>query len=965
MSKRLVITEKPSVARDIAAALGGFTDTGEDYLESEDYVVTWALGHLVELAEPQDYDKALRSWSIKNLPIIPEQFKHKPREGQKKRLDLIKKLGRRKDVVGIINACDAGREGESIFRRIVEYTGLAEIPHERLWLQSMTPEAIREAFDNLRPGHDLDRLADAAHLRAIGDWLIGMNATRALTQRLKSRGERGSWSAGRVQTPTLNLLVEREHEILAHTPRPYWELVSVFSHGEQQWEGRWFDPALQGHEDRDVKPTRLFDRARVDFLVEALSRREDGLASETRKLSRQNPPLLFDLTSLQREANRRFSMSAKRTLDAAQRLYEGHKLLTYPRTDSRHLPEDYGPTVAGLLDFLATLPDEGSTAGYGKLAAKVVEQGPKNLERILDSSKVSDHFAIVPTGNPVERELSGDDARVFDLVVRQFLAALMGPATWATVERIVAMDVGESEPARFRTTARSLEVPGFLEALGQTAGSGTQLPPLEPGRDAVEGVQVHKDELRVEDKETRPPARYTEAQLLRMMETAGEYVDDEDLSDAMRGRGLGTPATRADTIERLVHTGYARRTEGKLAPTSKAMRLMDVLRRVDASGLASPQLTGGWFHALNEVEAGRKDRKEVEQELGQFTRDVVSSLTGFEHEHLYDKEPPLGTCPECGGEVIESAWGYPCRNNTGADSACNFIIWKDRAGRYIDRRLVRRLLEEGTVGPLDGFTDRAGRRYYTGTLTLKKDPEKERWILDLEYGDAEEGEGDVEPEHAGEKLWPCPEHENCSIIETNKRYVCEQLLTGEVKTGPQMPKIVCHREMAPGEAEPYFTEAARTAMIEGFISKRGRPFTGLLYRKNTGKHGFEFPPRAPKKKAEGAKTKAAAKTTKATKTTKAAASKSTSKTAAAKSTTSKAATAKSEKTSTAKTAAKTSAAKTTRKTTTRKKAATAEAPAKSTARKTTAKARSTARKSADAEAVTQARDEDLGAETVR
>lgn len=925
------------MARDIAAALGGFTDSGEDWLESEDYVITWALGHLVELAEPQDYDKALRSWSIKNLPIIPEQFKHKPREGQKKRLDLIKKLGRRKDVTGIINACDAGREGESIFRRIVEYTGLDQLPQERLWLQSMTPQAIRDAFQHLRPGHDLDRLADAAHLRAIGDWLIGMNATRALTQRLKSRGERGSWSAGRVQTPTLNLLVEREHEILAHVPRPYWELVGVFSRGEHRWEGRWFDPSVQGSDDRDVKPTRIFDRARVDQLLAALARRDQGEASETRKQSRQSPPLLFDLTSLQREANRRYSMSAKRTLDAAQRLYESHKLLTYPRTDSRHLPEDYAPTVANLLDFLAGLPDEGSTAGYGRLAAKVVEQGPQNLDKLLDSSKVSDHFAIVPTGNPVERELSGDDERIFDLVVRQFLAALMGPATWATVERVVSLDVGEPEPARFRTTARSLEIPGFLEALGQTAGAGTQLPPLEPGQDAVEGVPVRKEEVREEAKETKPPARYTEAQLLRMMETAGEYVDDEELSDAMRGRGLGTPATRADTIERLVHTGYARRTEGKLAPTSKAMRLMDVLRRVDAFGLASPQLTGGWFQALNDVEAGRKNREEVERELGQFTRDVVSSLVGFEHEHLYDNEPPLGTCPECGGDVVESAWGYPCRNNTGADSGCNFIIWKDRAGRYIDRQLVRRLLAEGTVGPLDGFTDRAGRRYYTGTLTLKKDPEKDRWVLDLEYGDAEDGEADTEPEHPGERLWPCPEHEDCSIVETNKRYVCEKVLSGEAKSGPQVPRVVCHREMAPGEVQGYFSEEGRTPMIEGFISKRGRPFTGLLFRKSTGKHGFEFPPREPKKKA-----KAGADAEKPARRTPAKAGKATAKPAKAAS-------------------AKTAAAK---KAAPRKKAA-AEAPVRKPAAKKAAAPRRAARKGTDADEVAQARDEDVGAETLR
>ena len=859
MGKRLVITEKPSVARDIAAALGGFTEEDE-LLESEDYVITWAVGHLLQLAEPKDYDPALRSWSVKLLPILPTEFQIKPRDGQKKRLAHIKKLGKRKDVEGVVNACDAGREGELIYRRIAEFTGLDTKPQERLWLRSMTPDAIRLAFDDLRPGDQLDDLADAAWLRSVGDWLVGMNATRALTQRLKSRGERGSWSAGRVQTPTLALLVQRERVILAHVPRPYWEIVSTFTHHEgdgHSWEGRYWNPANASSEGRDLKANRLFDRAEVDRLAAALATAKYGKAEEKRKKSKQNPPLLFDLTSLQREANKRFSMSAKRTLDAAQRLYEGHKLLTYPRTDSRYLPDDYGALVPQLLGAVAGLPP-GDWAEHAGIAQRVVAGGPQNLKRMLDTSKVSDHFAIVPTGNPLSGPLSGDDLRVFDLVIRQFLAALMGPATWATVERYVSVET-DADAARFRTTARSLEVAGFLEALGQQVGAGSTLPALVPGTDASADITARLDSHTVEDKQTRAPGRFSEAQLLRMMETAGEALDDDDLSEVMRDRGLGTPATRADTIEKLVSTTYARRVSGKLGPTSKAMRLLDVLERVHADALASPALTGEWEFALAQVAAGERERSDVVKSLVDYTKNITDALVGFEHGELYANDESLGTCPSCGSPVGENAWAYPCARNTGKDSECSFIVWKDRMGRFIDRTLLRGLLtaEDYKVGPLDGFVDRAGRRWLQGTLQLVKDDEK--WVLHTTFGDAPEGEEDQDPEVVVGATFPCPhEPSTCQIMETNHRWVCREYLEGKEKRGPVLPKKVCHRDMQPAEAEAYFSEGAKTEILDAFTSRRGRPFRGALVRKATGKHGFEFPPREPRK-GKTAATKPAAK----------------------------------------------------------------------------------------------------------
>jgi DNA topoisomerase-3 len=336
-----------------------------------------------------------------------------------------------------------------------------------------------------------------------------------------------------------------------------------------------------------------------------------------------------------------------------------------------------------------------------------------------------------------------------------------------------------------------------------------------------------------------------------MMETAGERVDDEELSEAMKERGLGTPATRADTIERLVSTSYARRVAGKLVPSSKAMRLMDVLERVAARGLASPALTGEWEYALNEVENGRRSRTDVQNALVEYAKEITEKLAGFEHEHLYDGEPPLGRCPNDGGKVIESVWGYRCENNAGKDSACDFMIWKDRYGRYIDRGLAERLLTMETVGPIEGFVDRAGREMLTGTLTLRKGDER-GWILDAQIGAAVPGgEGEEAPEQIVGPAFPCPAHRDCQVLETTRRWVCERVLDHRERTGPMLPKKVCQRELQPEEIAGYFGEEGRTAMLEGFTSKRGRPFTGLLVRKPTGKHGFEFPERPPRKKGGG------------------------------------------------------------------------------------------------------------------
>jgi DNA topoisomerase-3 len=845
VSKRLVIAEKPSVARDLCAALGGFEDHDGEYYESDAWIVTFALGHLLELAEPEEYDKSLKAWTLASLPILPPAFQIRPREGQKKRLDLIKKLATRKDVGGLVNACDAGREGEVIFRRIQEWIGDGR-PHQRLWLQSMTSDAIRSAFEELQPGDAYDSLADAAWLRGVGDWLIGMNATRALTRRLKGRTEKGSWSAGRVQTPTLGLIVAHEWKRLAHVPRTYWTVQASFSAGDHAWSGKAWQVDSGDDKDAERSKDRWFERGRVDAIVEALAAGGEGTATEKRRESRENPPLPFDLTSLQREANGRWGWSAKRVLQTAQRLYEVHKVLTYPRTDSRHLPSDYRPTVEGIIEALA------KDADFQVAARQIQADGLRNVERVIDGTKVSDHFAIVPTGSETPDDMGADDRALYALVVRQFLAAWMAPAIWSTVERWVEVAVPGQPPVRFRTAGKVLEVPGHLLAFGDEKGKGTALPPLRAdGLDAAVACAIGETVL--EEGETKPPARLSEGALLGRMEAAGEELEDASLTEAMKGRGLGTPATRADTIDRLITTGYAQRIDNRLAPTPKGMKLIDILDRAHVPVLNSARLTGEWEHKFQLVERGESTRADVLDALTGFTREVTTSLVGFDHDGLYAHDAPLGRCPSCAqGDVVETVWGYRCtRNVWGQDDGCKFFLWKEKSSRYIDRHVAEQLVREHRTGKLVGFADLSGRSVEASLMIEAESPEPgSAWTLRVVYGGAD---ASAEAEVVGEIVFPCPcgEADCGGVVETSRRFLCQRLLEGKAKAGPVLPKVVCKRPIEIDDAAAYFGADAKTPALEGFISKFNRPFQGALVRKENGKHGFEFPERPPREGGRG------------------------------------------------------------------------------------------------------------------
>jgi DNA topoisomerase III len=850
VGKALVITEKPSVARDIAKALGGFTDH-DGYFENETYVVTFAVGHLYELLPPEEVDPKYKRWTLDVLPILPEAFRYKVKARQSDRVRTIKKLLARDDVDRVVNACDAGREGELIFREIVQNLGSRK-PVQRLWLQSMTDSAIRTGFAQLRRGEELEGLASAAACRAQSDWLIGMNATRALTKRLKSRKEKTAWSAGRVQTPTLTMLVDREFEVLAHVPRPYWRVTAAFEHAGNRYQGTWFDPAFVADDDAERKDDRIFDEPRAAVILAAV-RGQAGLAEETRKPSKESAPPLFDLTSLQREGNRRFGWSARRALSAAQRCYERHKILTYPRTDSRCLPEDYRATVRETLEAFsggAGRGDEGF-ADYARSAAQLLKAGLENEGRIFHDAGVSDHFAIIPTGNFPQEALSGDDKRLFDLVVRRFLGAFYPPALWERVERIsVVADTS------FRTRARTLVTPGWRAVLpGDGEDESTPLPPLVAGRSEASGVAVRNLEVESAQEETKPPARISEARLLSLMENAGKQIDDEEIAAALHEKGIGTPATRADIIENLIAKGYVVRLGKTLRPTVKGIRMIDTLRRIHVDRLTSPELTGELEFHLLQVERGNRTAEDFMSEITDYTVEIVERAKTFGYDELYDATKVLGECPSCGRPVIEMAWFYRCKEEPAREEDCPMRFWKDTSGRYLDRNTVRTLLRDGATGELDGFTARNGRTY-RGVIEVDRD----EWKLVVRSVGWNEDAASETPEYEvdSEPLGRCPFDEDCAIVESPTQFICERkqkeadLSREEIKRlkeegAPQscgfvLPRTVCKREMTRDEALVYLREG-KTELLTDFTSRFGRPFSATLVLKENGRHGFEFPPR--------------------------------------------------------------------------------------------------------------------------
>ncbi|MGI4844192.1 MAG: DNA topoisomerase III [Janthinobacterium lividum] len=830
MTKSLIIAEKPSVANDIAKTLGGFTKHDE-YFESDQYILSSAVGHLLEIAVPEEYDVKRGKWSFTHLPVIPPYFALNPIAKTESRLKVLNKLIKRKDVTTLINACDAGREGELIFRLIAQ-NAKAKQPVKRLWLQSMTPGAIREGFSNLRSDEEMLPLADAARCRSEADWLIGINGTRAMTAFNSKEGGFYLTTVGRVQTPTLSIVVEREEKIKKFVPRDYWEVRAEFVCAAGVYEGRWLDTNFKKDEnDPEKRAERLWSRAAADSIV-AACRGKQGIVTEESKPTTSMAPALFDLTSLQREANGRFGFSAKNTLGLAQALYEKHKVLTYPRTDSRHLPEDYIATVKSTLESL------NDTNNYQQFSKQVLKNGwVKPNKRIFDNAKISDHFAIIPTG-VIPKNLTEPEQKLYDLVTRRFLAVFFPPAEFLVTTRFT-----EVSGHQFKTEGKVMTNPGWLAVYGKdTTGDdkdGANLVPVQKGE------KVLADKVTPNGLVTKPPARYTEATLLSAMEGAGKLVDSDELRDAMAGKGLGTPATRAAIIEGLLTEKYLVREGRELIPTAKASQLMTLLRGLGVNELTAPELTGEWEFKLSQMEKGKISRDEFMREIAQMTQIIVKRAKEYDNETIPGDYATLKTpCPNCAGVVKENYRRFAC-------TKCDFSMSKTPGSRQFEINEVEELLEKRTIGPLQGFRSKMGRPF-AAILRIVRDEDIQNFKLEFDFGqDQDEGEDGEGVDFSGQTaLGPCPKCAS-GVYEMGLAYVCEKTVAKPKACDFRSGRIILQQEILPEQMAKLLNDG-KTDLLLGFVSQRTRrAFKAFLVRGKDGKISFEFEERKAKPAAKG------------------------------------------------------------------------------------------------------------------
>ncbi len=650
---KVVITEKPSVARDIAGVLK-ITGKKNGYIEGRGCAITWAFGHLVTLLDPGEYDPALRKWRIDSLPFIPDEFRLKLIEnpGVAEQFETIRKLCI--EAEEIVCATDAGREGELIFRYILTLSGCEDKPIRRLWLSSLTPDAIREAFDNLKDGHDYDNLYAAAKCRSESDWIVGLNATRCYTVRhgrLGSSDDRILWSVGRVQTPVLAMIVQRDDEILQFRPKPFWELTTTYREVVFKYTGDRFD-----------KPEE------AQALLDTIAGQPFTVTAVTGRQKKEQPPQLFDLTTLQREVNKSHGLSAADTLTATQNLYES-KLVTYPRTDSRYLSADMKPRIPGIFEKLKTIRAEHIQPL--DLAALPF------TKRIVDDKKVTDHHAIIPTGI-IPRSIGRNEQIVYDAVVTQFIAAFYP----VCIKKITTVD-GESSNVKFQAKGTVILEPGwsvlFPKKRKKTSTDSEDddqtLPEFRKGENGP-----HTPNLR--EGKTKPPKHFNENSLLGAMEAAGKWVDDDTLREALKERGIGTPATRAAIIETLLRRNYIRRQKKQIRATDMGRCLIALLQD---PLLKSPEMTGEWEEKLKCIERGDAQAADFMNGIIDYTRSLVAAGTSTR----LDTER-LGYCPRCGKEIIKGKNAYGC---SGWKAGCSFVLAPQYKGLRLSTNQVQVLLQ--------------------------------------------------------------------------------------------------------------------------------------------------------------------------------------------------------------------------------------------------------------------------------
>ncbi|MDP7373002.1 MAG: DNA topoisomerase [Candidatus Poseidoniaceae archaeon] len=818
----VVIAEKPSVAEDIAKVMG-VTKKSDTHWESDDLVITWAVGHLLELKTPEEYDDRLKDWrkSIDLLPFIPEKFELKPNSGRgsnRKQLTAIKKLISNKECTEIVNACDAAREGELIFRRIVEFAK-AKVPMSRMWLQSMTPDSIMKAFETRLDSNSYAPLRDAAVSRAEADWIIGMNGSRIASTFLRTGRKDGtSMSLGRVQTATLALIVDKELEILGHKAEPFWELEADFQSGGCEWSGRW--ERRNNVEDKDnplTKAHRITDQKEKQMLEDLLKSSGDFTTKQEHRDAKENPPLNFDLTSLQREANSLWSWTSRRTLSVAQELYDTHKLTTYPRTDSRYLPEDMVESIN------QTITQIGEQTDYKSFSNKLADDGLTNVKRNFNDSKVSDHYAIIPTGKSPKNSLSQDAAKLYDLIVRQFLASFYPVAIWDVQTRITT-----KENQDFKKEIRTIKQAGWREVKPRSNKI-----PDKWGNLPSNPAETRVIEYRFKEELTKPTNRLKEAKLLSLMEHAGRSIENDEMAEAMKGKGLGTPATRAETIEKLIARNFIQRARsGSLRATPGGIKLIELLRAIPVEWITSPELTGDMEAKLSSVQNGDFSREQYMKLIYDKAEEMVQRIKNHDRSVLFNKIETIGCCPKCNENLTETVLSYTCPQNTGKDAGCDFIFWKNTSGRWFDRATAKRLLDQRELNDLHGFFNRNGEPY---VASVKMNDNGNVEFL---------GGGESTSSAEDAELCPCPSCDGGIIRANSTMYACD---VADCKFRG-LAQEMCKRKITEDEARAILTEG-KSPLLDDFISKKGRPFSAYL-RLDGNRIKFEFPPR---KAAVGAK----------------------------------------------------------------------------------------------------------------
>ena len=825
--KSLIIAEKPSVAADLARALEKIPKKGEHF-ENHDYVVSSAVGHIVELQMPEDIDKKkFGFWRLEALPIIPEKFELKPIEESKARFDLLKKLLGRKDIDLVINACDAGREGELIFTYLYQLTK-SKLPVKRAWMQTMTQEGIREAFKNLRDGEKMKGLAEAARCRSESDWLIGINGTRAMTKRMFGSRAGNVASVGRVQTPTLAIVYARELEIRNFKPRGYWRITSGFEVKKGIYEGVYQRPDFKKSDvDEHDRIDRIWEKEKAVAIFEACKASTEALVTEESKASTQASPRLYDLTTLQREANNRFGLSARRTSQIAQALYERHKMISYPRTDSRALPEDYIPTVREALLNL-----QGDLAAHANMVLEKQWLGPN--KRIFNTAQISDHFAIIPTVE-TPKPLEDMEAKIYDMIARRFVAVFYPSAEFDITTRTSTV-AGHA----FKTEGKVLTFPGWLAVYGKS-GADEENPDAKtlPALDAADGnpPRAKAYDPHLHEEATRPPPRYTEATLLSAMEGAGKLVEDDELAEAMKERGLGTPATRADTIDGLINTRYVERAQRELIPTPKAEQILQFLIAVKAEGITSPAMTGEWEFKLRQMEHGKFPREKFMAEVVETTKAIVAGVKNFEEDDSAARETDI-ISPTDGKPLIETLRGYKSKDG-------ELMIYKVIGNRKMAESEVKDLLMNGQIGPLDGFRSKAGKPF-SAVLKYNKEEKKAEFVFDGQR----DASGAIKIDFTG--LQPIAEAPaprfaaGSQIFETPQSFVVRSTVEGQEKVVVRCSKRILSRDIPLDQFMKMLT-TGKTDLLEKFWSQRTRrPFSAFLVLKEDNTTGFEFAPRAPK-----------------------------------------------------------------------------------------------------------------------